>query len=113
MARPKSNRTKDSSANIGIEAKLWLAADKLRDNIDAAEYKHVVLGLVFLKYVSDTFSPCAASRPTSAQSTPIPSAAIFTPIVAELHAQFAESGKLEKQIKERLATCATRFCRSC
>jgi type I restriction enzyme M protein len=55
MARPKTNGTKDSSANIGFEAKLWLAADKLRNNMDAAEYKHVVLGLIFLKYISDTF----------------------------------------------------------
>lgn len=39
-----------------IEAKLWQAADKLRNNMDAAEYKHVVLGLIFLKYVSDAFA---------------------------------------------------------
>jgi type I restriction enzyme M protein len=45
----------DSTANLGFEAKLWLAADKLRNNMDAAEYKHVVLGLIFLKYISDTF----------------------------------------------------------
>ncbi|AJI61147.1 N-6 DNA Methylase family protein [Francisella tularensis subsp. novicida U112] len=38
-----------------IEVTLWKAADKLRKNIDAAEYKHVVLGLVFLKYISDSF----------------------------------------------------------
>lgn len=44
-----------SAANLGFEAKLWLAADKLRNNMDAAEYKHVVLGLIFLKYISDTF----------------------------------------------------------
>ena len=44
-----------SSATIGFEAKLWLTADKLRNNMDAAEYKHVVLGLIFLKYISDTF----------------------------------------------------------
>jgi type I restriction enzyme M protein len=44
-----------SGANLGFEAKLWLTADKLRNNMDAAEYKHVVLGLVFLKYISDTF----------------------------------------------------------
>jgi type I restriction enzyme M protein len=42
-------------ATIGFEAKLWQAADKLRNNMDAAEYKHVVLGLVFLKYISDAF----------------------------------------------------------
>ncbi len=38
-----------------LEKQLWKAADKLRKNIDAAEYKHVVLGLVFLKYISDSF----------------------------------------------------------
>ncbi len=57
MARQKSAATasSNSSATIGFEAKLWLAADKLRNNMDAAEYKHVVLGLIFLKYISDTF----------------------------------------------------------
>ena len=43
------------TTNIGFEEKLWQAADKLRSNMDAAEYKHVVLGLIFLKYVSDSF----------------------------------------------------------
>ena len=52
MAKTKPN---DTSANLGFEAKLWLAADKLRNNMDAAEYKHVVLGLIFLKYISETF----------------------------------------------------------
>ena len=42
-------------ATIGFEEELWASADKLRNNMDAAEYKHVVLGLIFLKYVSDTF----------------------------------------------------------
>ena len=57
MARAKSTSTgpAQSTANIGFEAKLWLTADKLRNNMDAAEYKHVVLGLIFLKYISDTF----------------------------------------------------------
>ncbi|HMP71885.1 MAG TPA: class I SAM-dependent DNA methyltransferase [Kiritimatiellia bacterium] len=48
-------KTEKSTATIGFEAKLWLAADKLRNNMDAAEYKHVVLGLIFLKYISDSF----------------------------------------------------------
>ena len=43
------------TTNVGFEEKLWSAADKLRSNMDAAEYKHVVLGLIFLKYVSDSF----------------------------------------------------------
>ncbi len=38
-----------------LEKKLWITADKLRNNMDAAEYKHVVLGLIFLKYISDAF----------------------------------------------------------
>lgn len=42
-------------ATIGYEEKLWQAADKLRGSMDAAEYKSVVLGLIFLKYVSDSF----------------------------------------------------------
>ncbi|MCS6244752.1 MAG: SAM-dependent DNA methyltransferase [Opitutus sp.] len=54
MARAKSSSS-TSTATIGFEAKLWLTADKLRNNMDAAEYKHVVLGLIFLKYISDTF----------------------------------------------------------
>lgn len=45
-----------NGANLGFEQKLWAAADKLRNNMDAAEYKHVVLGLIFLKYISDAFS---------------------------------------------------------
>src|SRR5262245_4436061 len=56
MARARSTRsTNNTTANIGFEQKLWLAADKLRSNMDAAEYKHVVLGLIFLKYISDSF----------------------------------------------------------
>jgi type I restriction enzyme M protein len=41
--------------NLELEKTLWSAADKLRSNMDAAEYKHVVLGLIFLKYISDAF----------------------------------------------------------
>ena len=56
MGRTRSTRSSsNNSANIGFEQKLWLAADKLRSNMDAAEYKHVVLGLIFLKYISDAF----------------------------------------------------------
>jgi type I restriction enzyme M protein len=51
--------TKDSanigSVNVGFESELWRAADALRSNMDAAEYKHIVLGLLFLKYISDAF----------------------------------------------------------
>jgi type I restriction enzyme M protein len=62
MARsPKKNRGTGSKKDVenngngAFEAKLWAAADALRNNMDAAEYKHVVLGLIFLKYISDAF----------------------------------------------------------
>lgn len=54
VAKTKSP-PKDSVAVRGFEAKLWLTVDKLRKNMDAAENKHVLLGLSFLKYISDTF----------------------------------------------------------
>lgn len=43
------------SGTNSLEQALWKAADKLRKNIDAAEYKHIILGLIFLKYISDAF----------------------------------------------------------
>ena len=55
MARARSANSNNFSANLGFEAKLWASADALRNNMDAAEYKHVVLGLIFLKYISDAF----------------------------------------------------------
>ena len=55
MAKANGKETNATSGTVGIEAKLWAAADALRNNMDAAEYKHVVLGLIFLKYISDAF----------------------------------------------------------
>ncbi len=69
MARTKTKPENGNGSTLGFEAKLWLAADRLRNNLDAAEYKHVVLGLIFLKYTSDAFEeqhameiPCRKSR---------------------------------------------------
>ena len=44
-----------NTADIGFEKEIWKAADLLRGNLDASEYKSVVLGLIFLKYLSDRF----------------------------------------------------------
>ncbi len=52
MAQSKKS---ENTAEIGFEEQIWKAADKLRGNIDASEYKNVVLGLIFLKYISDKF----------------------------------------------------------
>ncbi len=52
---PAPSLRQAGGANLGFESELWRAADALRSNMDAAEYKHVVLGLIFLKYISDAF----------------------------------------------------------
>ena len=46
MARKQNDQKDSSGANLGFEAKLWQAADKMRNNMDAAEYKHVVTGVL-------------------------------------------------------------------
>ncbi|WP_129596548.1 class I SAM-dependent DNA methyltransferase [Methanohalophilus profundi] len=51
---PKSSKSSNNNEKT-LEQRLWESADKLRNNIDAAEYKHVVLGLIFIKYISDSF----------------------------------------------------------
>ena len=61
MARRRSGKrageagATPNGATVGHEAELWAMADALRGSMDAAEYKHVVLGLIFLKYISDAF----------------------------------------------------------
>ncbi|MDD4136748.1 MAG: type I restriction-modification system subunit M N-terminal domain-containing protein [Methanoregula sp.] len=55
MALTKDNKPSNGT-NLGFESECWKMADKLRNNLDAAEYKHVVLGLIFLKYISDAFT---------------------------------------------------------
>ena len=54
-AMKMAKRQSKSGATTGYEAELWAMADALRGSMDAAEYKHVVLGLIFLKYISDAF----------------------------------------------------------
>jgi type I restriction enzyme M protein len=60
MPRGKTKKTdtgnrNGNGANLGFEAQLFLAADKLRKNLEPSDYKHIVLGLIFLKYISDAF----------------------------------------------------------
>ncbi len=52
-SKAKANSRNNTGANVGYERELWGMADALRGSMDAAEYKHVVLGLIFLKYISD------------------------------------------------------------
>ncbi len=53
--REKTAKTKDKGGDLGFEAELFKAADKLRGNLEPSEYKHVALGLIFLKYISEAF----------------------------------------------------------
>ena len=64
--------TQQASANgavVGYEAELWRMADTLRGSMDAAEYKHVVLGLIFLKYISDAFEEARAKLEANRHET--------------------------------------------
>jgi type I restriction enzyme M protein len=58
--KPKATSAPPAAKTNGFEATLWASADKLRGNMDAAEYKHVALGLIFLKYISDRFEERAS-----------------------------------------------------
>ena len=55
MKKTSKKLTDGNGANLGFEEKLWQAADKMRGHMDPAQYKHVALGLIFLKYISDAF----------------------------------------------------------
>jgi type I restriction enzyme M protein len=71
MARKKhEKKTAKNGANLGFEQTLWQAADKLRGNMDASDYKHVVLGLIFLKYISDAFEERHAALKNEPHANP-------------------------------------------
>ena len=74
MPKVKKNSAPASatSANVGYEAQLWQMADALRGSMDAAEYKHVVLGLLFLKYISDAFEERTPRCSPRRRRAPIP-----------------------------------------
>ncbi len=59
---------KNNGATVGFEEKLWAAADKMRGHMDPAEYKHVALGLIFLKYISDAFAEKQAALVAEAEA---------------------------------------------
>src|SRR5438477_9837490 len=51
----KTSKSNGNGADLGFEAQMFLAADKLRKNLEPSDYKHVALGLIFLKYISSAF----------------------------------------------------------
>jgi type I restriction enzyme M protein len=110
---PAPNNQAENKGNgpghLGFEATLWATADKLRGNLDAADYKHVVLGLIFLKYISDAFEEkhaqlCAEQKKTGANPEDRDeylAENIFW-VTATLEEQFVASAKLEKAIRANL-----------
>ena len=112
MAKKKAN-----GANLGFEEKLWAAADKLRGHIDAAEYKHVVLGLVFLKYISDAFQELHDQLAADEHSDPedhdkyIAENVFWVPVLARWSfiQQHAKSGYIDTETKKLLAIITNRW----
>lgn len=73
MARGgRSNNEKSNGATLGFKAILWATADKLRNKMDAAKYKHAVLGLIFLKCISDAFEERHAQLHKEVEQAQIP-----------------------------------------
>jgi type I restriction enzyme M protein len=71
MAQNNGSKKQNSNgATLGFEQKLWQMADKMRGHLDAAEYKHVVLGLIFLKYISDAFETRRAEIAKAGEDDP-------------------------------------------
>ena len=68
-----SDQGESGTGSLGFEDKLWNAADLLRNNMDPSEYKHVVLGLIFLKYISDAFEERRTDERRSAEARRRPS----------------------------------------
>jgi type I restriction enzyme M protein len=65
-----AGKPKNNGATLDFQSQLWAAADKLRGHMDASEYKHVVLGLIFLKYISDSFEEIHAQLQTETDADP-------------------------------------------
>src|SRR5271169_6817967 len=57
-----NGKQRENGANLGFEAQMFLAADKLRKNLEPSDYKHVALGLIFLKHISNAFEARSAAR---------------------------------------------------
>ena len=89
-----SRSSKSNGATLGFEAKLWQAADLLRNNLDAAQYKHVVLGLIFLKYISDAFEE---RRAELARLCADPSSDYFTESAEIRHAVLEDRDEYRSQ----------------
>ncbi len=71
MATSSKRNGREAASKQSFEATLWAAADKLRGNMDAAEYKHVALGLIFLKYISDRFEERRARALADPEEAPL------------------------------------------
>ena len=96
----KMSAKNNNTAAIGFEQQIWQAADILRGNMDAGEYKHVVLGLIFLKYISDKFDERYQERLEEDDGEPFEEK--MARLTGELSEMFKKSHELEGEIRKRL-----------
>lgn len=88
--------------NNELEKTLWAAADKLRSDMDAAGYKHIILGLIFLKYISDAFSDlCGQLKAGEGEDEAFPSMTKKA-LTTKLAEQFARGRELETSTCQNL-----------
>lgn len=87
MARKREMVSNGNGAVLGFEEKLWKAADGLRGHVEPAEYKHVVLSMLFLKYVADNATDCSKSAGISKDRFVVPEAARWNTLLRAGHSQ--------------------------
>ena len=107
-------KKKENTTSIGFEDAIWRAADKLRGNLNASEYEGVVLGLIFLKYISDKFEAKFAELSQDEyadvedkdeyEADGEPFDEKMKRLTTELSGLFAESHRLEVEIKKQLGS---------
>ena len=118
VATTQKARQDNDATNTGHEAEYWRMADALRGSMDAAEYKHVVLGLIFLKYISDAFEERHAevlaewyvgAAPQEDDGEPFEEK--MAPLAAQWREPEAEAQRLDTEVEANLAglgVCANR-----
>lgn len=99
---PRQSRSSPNGASPGFESGCWKMADKLRTNMDAAEFKHVILGLIFLQHTNYVLTPGSYVGAEIVADEGEPSDEKMKQLTATLGEPFAELERLEKRIRENL-----------
>jgi type I restriction-modification system DNA methylase subunit len=111
-AKKKAVAKNGTSANLGLEQKLWAAADKMRGHMGSSDYKHVALDLIFLKYISDAFEERQAALLKDKNADP-EDRDEYTAENVFLGAEGGALAPFSRRKPNRSHNCATRSCPSC